>query len=90
MTTAEIVATLRAEAMWYYDGAEDRCNVRLMKTADTLRRSAKRLARLADDELAARVAKDCHDPAHDVRWCSTCAARADGIDAYRSTVSRDA
>jgi len=90
VTTAEIVEALRTEAKWYYDAAEASGNARFLRVADTLRRVAKRMARLADDDLADRVAKDCHDSEHDVRWCSTCAARADGIDAYRSTVSRDA
>ena len=36
-----------------------------------------------DDGLAKEVACRCHDPHHDDRWCSTCQARADGIEEYR-------
>ena len=43
-------------------------------------------ARLYDDDLATRIGKDCHDPHHDPRWCPTCEARLDGIDAYRQAV----
>jgi len=38
---------------------------------------------LDDDDLAKRVAVDCHDPHHDDRWCPTCEARRDGIEAYQ-------
>ena len=31
-----------------------------------------------------QVARDCHDPAHDDRWCPTCEARADGIRDYQA------
>lgn len=39
--------------------------------------------RAADDGLAGRIARDCHDPRHDDRWCSTCEGRADGIEAFQ-------
>jgi len=39
-----------------------------------------------DDALAESVATDCHDPAHDPRWCATCEARKAAIDAYREKV----
>jgi len=45
---------------------------------------------IADDEFAAKVAIDCHDPqGHDPRWCPTCAARSDGIEDYREALKRD-
>ncbi len=44
------------------------------------------LSRLNDDGLAEEVAIDCHDPAHDPRWCPTCEARRDGIEDYRKRV----
>lgn len=47
---------------------------------------AKRKARVADDDLAERIAIDCHDAGHDARWCATCAARRDGIEAYREAL----
>jgi len=43
---------------------------------------------LADDVLAQRVARDCSDPQHDDRWCSTCQARMDGIADYREAVAK--
>lgn len=47
------------------------------------------VARLNDKALADRIAAGCHDPHHDDRWCATCEARADGIDAYRRAVLGD-
>ena len=41
---------------------------------------------LNDDEIADRIATDCHDPQHDDRWCSTCDARMNGILAYRKAI----
>lgn len=41
---------------------------------------------LKDDTLAIKIARDCFDPAHDDRWCSTCEARIDGIEAYREYI----
>lgn len=43
---------------------------------------------LNDDALAISIAKDCHDTAHDDRWCATCEARRDGIEAYREEIQR--
>jgi hypothetical protein len=48
--------------------------------------SREEIARLRDDALAARVAADCHDKAHDERWCPTCEARGAGIEAYRAAL----
>ena len=42
--------------------------------------------RLNDNDLADRVMVRCNDPAHDERWCGTCEARGEGIDAYRLAV----
>ena len=42
--------------------------------------------RLSDNDLADRVATNCHDGAHDERWCAACEARGDGIDEYREAV----
>ena len=42
--------------------------------------------RVGDDGLAGRVATDCHDPSHDDRWCPTCEARGDGIEAFQFAV----
>jgi hypothetical protein len=43
---------------------------------------------LSDDGFASDVARKCNDPQHDVRWCPTCSAREDGIEAYREAVAR--
>ena len=43
---------------------------------------------LNDDALAIAIAHDCHDTAHDDRWCATCEARRDGIEAYREELQR--
>lgn len=45
-----------------------------------------KLAMLDDDSFADSVARDCHDKDHDDRWCTTCAARSDGIEAYREAL----
>ena len=44
------------------------------------------VARLEDDELAEKVARDCQDTRHDDRSCSTCDARDNGIEEYRAAV----
>ena len=44
------------------------------------------LARLRDDDLAEQIGRQCTDPHHDPRWCRTCEAQVDGIDAYRRAV----
>jgi len=41
---------------------------------------------LRDVEFAESIAIRCKDPAHDIRWCSTCSARDDGIDEYRTAI----
>lgn len=46
------------------------------------------VAAIRDEKRATRIAHDCHDPAHDVRWCGACDARSDGIDAYREALER--
>lgn len=43
-------------------------------------------ALLEDDEFADRIARDCNDRNHDVRWCPTCENRADGIADYRDAI----
>lgn len=43
---------------------------------------------LNDDALAIAIAHDCHDTAHDDRWCATCEARRDGIEEYREELQR--
>ena len=53
-----------------------------------LHAEVKRLAALKDDALAIAVATDCHDKGHDTRWCSTCEARADGIEACRAAIEK--
>jgi len=55
----------------------------MTRTIDALRAI---VARLDDDALARRVACECYDQLHDDRWCPTCAAREDGIDAYRDAI----
>ena len=55
----------------------------MTRTIDALRAI---VARLDDDALARRVAAACHDQAHDDRWCPTCSARGDGIEAYRDAI----
>ena len=42
--------------------------------------------RIDDDALATRIANDCHDAAHDPRWCATCEAREAGIQEYREAL----
>jgi hypothetical protein len=42
---------------------------------------------LADDDFSLEVARKCFDPCHDDRYCSTCSARDDGIDAYRAAIA---
>jgi len=43
---------------------------------------------LDDDDLALSVAQDCHDPAHDPRWCGTCSTREDAINEYREILAK--
>ncbi len=42
--------------------------------------------KVADDDLADAVARDCHDPAHNAAWCGTCMIRSDAIEAYRDKI----
>lgn len=57
-------------------------------------RPEERLVRLseifADDGFAESVAKQCNDRDHDNRYCPTCSARSDGINAYREALERAA
>jgi len=46
--------------------------------------------KLHDLQLAQRVARNCYDPNHSEHYCSTCVARADGIEAYRQAVHSEA
>jgi|GEM_PF-3165490 len=41
---------------------------------------------LDDKDLMDTIGRDCHDPYHERRWCSTCEARLNGIDAYRNAI----
>jgi hypothetical protein len=41
---------------------------------------------LCSGELVEKISKDCHDPHHDDRWCSTCEARESGIEQYRKAI----
>ena len=43
-----------------------------------------------DDALAARIARECKDLAHDDRWCPTCEARSEGIEDYRRALLEQA
>ena len=42
--------------------------------------------RLNDDDLADRIGRRCGDYQHDDRWCPTCVARLDAIEAYQRAV----
>ena len=66
MTTAEIIEVLRNEAKWYYDMASDYPVHDGWRVADALRRAAKRLSRLADDNLAAEYDSDLGNVGLDV------------------------
>ncbi len=46
-------------------------------------------ARLADDALADRIARDCHDEGHHPAWCPTCNSRDSGIEAYRAVLRKE-
>jgi hypothetical protein len=98
MTTAEIVETLRDEARGWQRSAGRNPKVHLhggqvgmdiihrmeRDKADALRRAAKRLSRLADDEFADRVAvcPSCRKKTYR-ESCDICRGREAGIDAYR-------
>ena len=65
-------------------------NICVRWLVDQNARLRERLAALDDDALADRIAQDCHDKDHDDRWCQTCAARSDGIEAYREALKEAA
>jgi hypothetical protein len=64
MTTADIVRVLRRESMFYYDCSDNAPRIR--QTADAFRRAAKRLSRLADDNLASEYDSDLGNVGLDV------------------------
>ena len=41
-----------------------------------------------NDQLADAVARNCHDPAHDIRWCGTCEIREAAIFDYRESIRK--
>ena len=41
-----------------------------------------------NDKLADAIAKDCHDPGHDIRWCGTCETREAAIFDYRESIRK--
>ena len=46
--------------------------------------------RLNDEAFAEEVAVDCGNPNHDVRYCSMCEERKDGIENYRDRMLKGA
>jgi hypothetical protein len=71
---------VRVTVQWAHGKAPGQVVAELKDEISVLR------AALADDEIANKIATDCHDPAHDPRSCSRCEARLDGIDEYRAAL----
>ena len=79
MSIADIVAVLRRESRWLY---ARQVGWEQMRTADALRRAARRLSRLGDDALALAVARRV-----DGGWYGPVRETEAAIGAYRRAVT---